>query len=65
MPGSDDIAEQQKILEMHRRALALLLEQHAQFGALYVPPYIVFGIEQCFKLRLVDGPPRSVMGVLG
>lgn len=46
MPGPDEIAEQQKILETHRRALALLLEQHAQFGALYVPPYIVFGIEQ-------------------
>jgi hypothetical protein len=46
VPSSDDIAGQSELLVTHRRTLALLLQQHAQFGILYVPPYVVHAIEQ-------------------
>jgi hypothetical protein len=44
MPSQEDIEEQQKLLAAHRRTLAHLLKQQAQFSAGHVPAHVVNGI---------------------
>lgn len=46
MPDSEEIARQLQLLETNRRALALLIQQQARFGASYVPIHILLDIEQ-------------------
>jgi DNA-binding response OmpR family regulator len=46
MPTREDIADQQKLLAIHRRTLAVYLSQEAAMGSVHVPPSIVNGISQ-------------------
>jgi hypothetical protein len=46
LPDSEEITGQLQILATNRRTLAVLIQQQAQFGALYAPPYLVLGIEE-------------------
>lgn len=44
MPSSEDIVQQQKLLEINRRNLALYLKQQASLGSAYMPPGVANGI---------------------
>jgi hypothetical protein len=46
MPSQEDIENQRNLLITHRATLQLLLSQHAQFGAAYVPQHIWHGLRQ-------------------
>jgi hypothetical protein len=46
VPSPDDITDQQRLLATHRRTLAVLVQQHAEFGMAFVPPHIVHGIRE-------------------
>ncbi len=44
MPSTEDIADQQDLLQAHRQTLHVLLTQQAQFGSAYTPPAVIHGI---------------------
>jgi hypothetical protein len=46
MPSQEDIEAQQELLAAHRRTLAHLLIQQAQFGAGYAPAHVSNGIQE-------------------
>jgi hypothetical protein len=46
MPTQDDIEQQQQRLAAHRRTLAHLLHQQAQFSAGHVPAHVANGIAE-------------------
>jgi hypothetical protein len=46
MPSQEDIENQRTLLVTHRATLQLLLNQHAQFGAAYVPQHIWHGLRE-------------------
>jgi hypothetical protein len=46
MPSLEEIAQQQEQLAIHRRTLAHLLAQQAQFSAGHVPAHVANGIAE-------------------
>ena len=46
LPDYEEITSQLKLIETNRRALALLVQQQARFGSIFVPIYILLDIEQ-------------------
>lgn len=46
MPDADAIAQQQELLAVHRRTLAHLLQQVAQFSAGHLPAHVANGIAE-------------------
>src|SRR5215217_4753713 len=45
MPSQEDIAGQQRLLQLYRRTLQIYLEQQAKFGEVFVPPHLIHGID--------------------
>lgn len=45
MPSQEDIEEQKQLLAAHRRTLAHLLKQQAQFSVGYIPAHVANGIQ--------------------
>jgi hypothetical protein len=46
MPSQEDIEAQQELLAAHRRTLAHLLTQQAQFSAGYIPAHVANGVQE-------------------
>src|SRR5258706_2645338 len=46
MAQQEDIEEQKKLLETHRRTLSINLMQFALFGIKFVPPHVLHGIRE-------------------